>query len=68
VDIFRAEIPKHPFEVLSYAAKHGHADLADAAAQMATGIPLRLAFTGLTPAVYVAWVRKEHHRDSATKG
>jgi hypothetical protein len=44
--------------VLSYAAKHGHTDLVDIAAHAATGIPLRLAYQGLTPAVYVAWVRK----------
>jgi len=52
-----AEIPQHPFEVLSYAAKHDHADLANAAAYTAIGIPLKIAHKDLTPAVYVAWTR-----------
>lgn len=56
--IHRAQIPQHPFEVLSYAVKHGHADLVDMAAQTATGWYLSCAYKGLTPPVYVAWVRK----------
>jgi hypothetical protein len=54
---FRAEIPQHAFEVLSYAAKHGHAELVNLAAYKATTKPLQAAYQSLTPAIYVAWVR-----------
>jgi len=65
MDIFRAEMPRHPFEVLSYAVKHGHTDLADMAACAATTLPLAFAYGGLTPPVYIAWVR-ESAIDSVT--
>jgi hypothetical protein len=65
MDTFRAAMPQHPFEVLSYAVKHGHTDLADMAAYSAAAVPLALAFNGLTPPVYIAWVR-ENTIDSVT--
>jgi hypothetical protein len=53
----RAAIPEHPFEVLCYAAKHGYADLLDSAEKRAMGMTLEKAYTQLTPALYVEWVK-----------
>jgi hypothetical protein len=55
--MIRAAIPKHPFEVLCYATKHGYADMMDAAVIHATGMSLEQAHSNLTPSMYIAWVR-----------
>jgi len=52
-----AAIPIHPFEVLSYAAKHGYTELMDIAEEQATGMSLEDAFVGLTLEMFVAWAR-----------
>jgi hypothetical protein len=56
-EMIRAAIPIHPFEVLSYAAKHGYTELMDIAEEQATGMSLEDAYVGLTLEMFVAWVR-----------
>ncbi|KIM82543.1 hypothetical protein PILCRDRAFT_820400 [Piloderma croceum F 1598] len=52
-----AAIPKHPFEVLCYAAKHGYVDTVDAAVSHAMAMSLEQACSKLTPAMYISWTR-----------
>jgi hypothetical protein len=59
VDAFdRAEIEKHPLDILLYAAKHIHYDLLDKAAEMVIGQPLDAAVDRMPPTIALAWVRK----------
>jgi hypothetical protein len=52
-----AAIPVHPFEVLSYGAKHGYASLTDMAEVQATSMSIEDAYAGLTLKMYIAWTR-----------
>ena len=59
VDTFdRAEIEKHPLEILLYAAKHIYHDLLDRAAEMVIRQPLGVVVDRMPSAIALAWVRK----------
>ncbi|KAJ7189078.1 hypothetical protein C8R46DRAFT_34638 [Mycena filopes] len=47
---------EHPLEVLEYAVKHGHPDLASESAQHSMGISVAEAMNVLTPRTFAKWV------------
>ncbi|KAJ6535855.1 hypothetical protein DFH09DRAFT_931676 [Mycena vulgaris] len=53
----KKSMPLHPLEVLEYAVKHGHSDLADGAARRSMGRSVSDAMRILAPDTFKTWVR-----------
>ncbi|KAJ7476727.1 hypothetical protein FB451DRAFT_1087369 [Mycena latifolia] len=51
----RDSITEHPLEVLDYAARHNHADLATEAARLSMGLPVLRAVRALAPDTLMKW-------------
>ncbi|KZP16113.1 hypothetical protein FIBSPDRAFT_794858 [Athelia psychrophila] len=49
--------PRHPFEVMMYAMKHGYADLMDKSELLALEVSPTTAFESFKPEAYIAWTR-----------
>ncbi|KAJ7790619.1 hypothetical protein B0H13DRAFT_1676139, partial [Mycena leptocephala] len=52
----RDSVIEHPLEVLNYAARHNHAELADEAARLSMGLPVVQAVKILAPDTLAKWV------------
>ncbi|KAJ7023351.1 hypothetical protein C8F04DRAFT_1011484, partial [Mycena alexandri] len=49
-------VAEHPLEVLNYAARHNHKELADEAARLSMGLPVAQAVKTLAPDTLIKWV------------
>ncbi|KAJ6477060.1 hypothetical protein C8R45DRAFT_1008677 [Mycena sanguinolenta] len=60
-------IADHPLEVLSYAARHGHADLANQSAQQSVGYRVSEALAVLPLAIFQRWILfyEQWHQEEA---
>ncbi|KAJ7146994.1 hypothetical protein C8R44DRAFT_724686 [Mycena epipterygia] len=59
-------IPDHPFEVLNYALKHGHVDIADEAARQSMGHGVANAMKLLAPDTFKTWILFQERWNRAT--
>ncbi|KZP05904.1 hypothetical protein FIBSPDRAFT_832205 [Athelia psychrophila] len=50
-------LPRHPFEVMMYAMRHGYADLMDKSELKTLEVSPTTAFESFKPEVYIAWTR-----------
>ena len=52
----RAEVDKHPLDVLVYAARHDYSELLDKAASLVIGQPLDSVIDRMPPVIALVWV------------
>ncbi|KAJ7730100.1 hypothetical protein DFH07DRAFT_969296 [Mycena maculata] len=55
----RDSVAEHPLEVLDYAGRHNHNELATEAARLSMGLPVAQAARTLAPEVLTKWVRSD---------
>jgi hypothetical protein len=52
----RESVKEHPLEVLEFAVRHGHTDLAAEAARQSMELEITAAMKALSPDTFKAWV------------